>query len=87
MQDKLILIFFFAAAVGAVWCITMLLTPHRGFMKWLEQAACGAGLCWAVAALLSPIGVVVPQTPFSALLTGWLGLPGLAFSVFLSMLP
>ena len=87
MLDKLVLIVFFIVAVGVVWGVTMLLTPHRGVMKWLEKTVSGAALCLAAAALLSPLGIAVPQTPFSALLAGWLGLPGLAFSAFLSMLP
>lgn len=87
MHDKLVLIAFFAAAVGGIWGITMLLTPHRGIMKWLEHGVSGAVLCLAAAILLAPLGIVIPQTPLSAVLAGWLGLPGIAFSAFLSMLP
>ena len=87
MAQKIWLIIFFTVCVGSVWILSMLSTPHRGITALLENAAEGALLCLVCSVLLKPLGVRIPITPFSALLGGWLGLPGAAFSAFLYALP
>ena len=87
MAQKLWLIVFFTVCVSTVWILCMLSTPHRGMTALLERAAEGALLCVVCSVLLKPLGVHIPLTPISALLGGWLGLPGAAFSAFLYALP
>ncbi len=87
MAQKLWLILFFTVCVGLVWILCMLSTPHRGVTKVLEHAAEGALLCLLCSVLLKPFGIEIPLTPISALLGGWLGIPGAAFSAFLYALP
>jgi len=87
MLDKMILIGIFAGAVALVWVLSMLSTPHKGITKLLERTAAGAVLCLIGCAILAPFGLRIPQNPVSAVLTGLLGVPGMAFSTFLSLLP
>jgi len=87
MMDRLILIATFAVTVAAVWSVSMLSTPRKGLTKVLERTAIGTFLCWICYLALSPLGITIPQTPVSALLAGYLGLPGVAFSTFVSMWP
>ena len=87
MMDRLMLIGFFALAVGGVWINSAHSTPHRGYTKVLEKTAAGAILCFVCFALLAPLGVRIPLSPLSALLAGYLGLPGAAFSAFVAIWP
>lgn len=87
MMDRLLLIGLFAATVGFVYAISMFTTPHRGMMKVVERTAAGAAICFACYLLLYPFGIKLAQTPFAALCAGYLGLPGVAFSAFVSGLP
>jgi len=87
MMQKLIYIAAAGGAVAIVWGLSMLSTPGRGFTKVLEHCAGGFIACMLCYVLLKPVGIHIPQNPLSALLTGYLGLPGMAFSVFLSALP
>ena len=87
MMDRLMLIGFFALAVGGVWMMSALSTPHRGFTRVLEKTAAGAVLCLVCFALLAPLGIHVPLSPLSALLAGYFGLPGAAFSAFVAIWP
>jgi len=87
MMDRLGLIGIFTAAVAVVWSVSMLSTPHKGLTKVLERTAAGAIICFFCYLFLSPLGITIPQTPVSALLAGYLGLPGVAFSTFVSMWP
>ena len=87
MLDRLLLTGIFASGVALVYALSMLATPHRGLMKVLERTAAGAALCFVCYLLLYPLGVKIAQTPFAALCAGYLGLPGVAFSTFVSFLP
>ncbi|MBR6569752.1 MAG: pro-sigmaK processing inhibitor BofA family protein [Clostridia bacterium] len=80
-------ILIIVSAVAVVWGLSMLSTPGRGFTKVLERVSVGAAICFCCYWLLLPFGIHFPHGPLSALLTGYLGLPGAAFSVFLSVLP
>ena len=87
MPDKFAVISFFALAIALVWWFSMRFDPHKGYTKVLERSAAGFVLCLLCWFLLSPLGITVPRTLFSALLAGYLGFPGVAFSTFLSSLP
>lgn len=87
MLDRLLLIGIFAGGVALVYGISMLATPYRGLMKVLDRAAAGAALCFLCHVLLYPLGIKIVQTPFAALCAGYLGLPGVAFSTFVSLWP
>lgn len=87
MLDRLMMIGFFGITVGSVYGLSMLSIPQRGFTRVLERAAIGAVLCFLCYAVLSPFGVSISQNPFSALCAGYLGLPGVAFSTFMSLGP
>lgn len=87
MLDRLLLIGLFAAAVGLVYSISIFTTPHRGMMKVVERTAAGAALCFVCYLLLEPLGIKIAQTPFAAFCAGYLGLPGVVFSAFVSRLP
>ena len=87
MLDRLMMIAGFGGVISLLYGISMLSTPGRGFTRILERAAVGMILCFACYALLLPFGISVPQNPISALLAGYLGLPGVAFSAFVSLLP
>lgn len=87
MFDRLFLTAAFAAGVALVYGISMLSTPHRGIMKVLERTAVGAAVCFVCYWVLYPFGIRIEQTPFAALCAGYLGLPGIAFSTFVSLWP
>ena len=87
MIDKFIYIFSAGCIVGLVWFLSMRSTPGRGFTKVLERCAGGAIVCVVFYVLLKPAGINVPRNPLSAVLTGYLGLPGMAFAMFLSSAP
>lgn len=87
MLDRLIMIAVFGGTVASVYGMSMLSTPGRGVTKVLERAALGVALCFLCHMLLSPLGLSIPQNPFSALCAGYLGLPGVAFSTFVSLWP
>jgi len=87
MLDRLVMIAVFGGAVASVYGVSMLTTPRRGLMKVVERAAAGAALCFLCYLVLSPFGLKVAQNPFSALCAGYLGLPGVAFSTFVSLWP
>ncbi len=87
MLDRLIMIGFFGITVSSVYGLSMLSIPRRGFTRVLERAAIGAVLCFLCYAAFSPLGIRIPQNPFSALCAGYLGLPGVAFSTFVSLWP
>lgn len=87
MMDRLLLIALFGGAVALVCGISMLSTPRRGWTNVLEHAAAGAALCFLCHMLLSSAGLSIPLNPFSALCAGYLGLPGVALSTFLSLCP
>jgi len=85
--DRLMMIFVFGGTVASVYGLSMLSTPRRGLTKVLERLAGGVTLCLICYVLLSPFGITVPQTPFSALCASCLGIPGVVFSTFLSIWP
>ena len=87
MIDRLLLTGLLAGTVILVYGLSMVATPHRGMMKLLERTAVGAAVCFLCHAFLSPLGVKIAQTPFAALCAGYLGLPGVAFSTFVSLWP
>ena len=87
MVDSLWLTAIFAVVVGSIWIICMYAIPRKGFTKFLERCAVGAGLCLLCFLILAPLGITVPQTPLSSMLAGYLGLPGVVFATFLSHLP
>ncbi len=87
MLDRLIIIAVFGGMVTSVYGISMLSTPRRGWTKLLERIAGGMALCLLCYVLLIPFGLTVPQTPFSVLCASCLGIPGVAFSTFLSIWP
>jgi len=87
MLDRLMMIAVFGGTVASVYGVSMLSAPGRGFTRILERTAMGAALCFLCYALLSPFGLSIPQNPFSALCAGYLGLPGVAFSAFVSLWP
>ena len=87
MLDKLMMIAVFGTTVASVYGVSMLATPGRGVMKVLERTASGAALCFLCYLLLSPLGIRIPQNPFSALCAGYFGLPGVAFYTFVSLWP
>ena len=87
MLTRLMIIAIFGTAVSLVYGISMVTTPHRGVMKVVERSAAGAVLCFLCYLLLSPFGIHVAQNPLSALCAGYLGLPGVAFSTFVSLWP
>lgn len=87
MLDRLVLMAFFGGTVASVYGLSMLSTPRKGFTKVLERIGAGAVLCLVCYALLSPFGLSIPQGPISALCAGYLGLPGVALSTFVSLWP
>lgn len=86
MQEKLAIIFGFAVLVGAVYCLCMRATPRKGGMRVIEHIFLGIILCYLCGVALAPFGVKVVQGPFSAASAGYLGLPGVALSVFAGLL-
>ena len=84
-QWLLICIFFFITA--AVWKLALIAAPGKGVMNLIEKLAAGIFLCWLCHLLVSPFGIQVPQTPFSAFAAGYLGLPGMILAAFLASAP
>ncbi len=87
MLDRMMMIAIFGGTVAAVYGMSMHSTPGRGATKLMERAAMGVALCFLCYTLLSPFGLSIPQNPFAALCAGYLGLPGVAFSTFVSLWP
>ncbi len=87
MLEKLSITCVLASGVAMIYAMSMLATPHRGIMKVVERTAAGVGVCFLCYVLLYPLGVKISQTPFAALCAGYLGLPGVAFSTFVSLWP
>ena len=87
MMDKLTVTVFMSIVVAGVYGLSMLSTPRRGMTKLLEKVGTGALLCFICSMLLAPIGISIAHNPFSALCAGYLGLPGIALSTFLSLWP
>ena len=83
MEQRLWLIGGFFLITGGLWLFTVRLTPHRGFLRGAEGLCAGVILCYCLALLAAPFGVVVPQGPASAALAGALGLPGAALAMML----
>ena len=87
MIERLTMMVLLGGIVGILYAVSMLTIPGRGIMKLLERTAAGAALCFLLHLVLTPLGLSIPQTPLSAVLSGYLGLPGAALSTFLSFWP
>lgn len=87
MTDRLLALAMVAAALGASYPLCMRATPGRGLLRIVERTCAGIILCYLCWLGLSPLGIRFPQGPLPALSAGFLGLPGLALSAFVSWLP
>ena len=87
MTDRLLALAMVVAALGASYPLCMRATPGRGLLRITERMCAGIILCYLCWLGLSPLGIRFPQGPLSALSAGFLGLPGLALSAFVSWLP
>ena len=87
MLERLLMIAVIGGTVGLVYALSLFTTPGRGIMKVLERTAVGAVLCFLFHVLLAPLGLAIPQNPFSSIVSGYLGIPGIAFSTFVSLWP
>lgn len=87
MTDRLLALAMVAAALGASYPLCMRATPGRGLLRIAERMCAGIILCYLCWLGLSPLGIRFPQGPLPALSAGFLGLPGLALSAFVSWLP
>ncbi|MBQ7866802.1 MAG: pro-sigmaK processing inhibitor BofA family protein [Clostridia bacterium] len=87
MQEQWLLTGTFFLITAAVWKLALLAVPGKGFMLLIEKTVAGIFLCWLCQMLAGPFGIVIPQTPFAAIATGSLGLPGMALAAFLASTP
>lgn len=87
MAQRLAMIAVFGGCIALVWFLCMRTTPRKGFMRVVEHMCCGAILCYLCALGLSLFGLAGPQGPLSALCAGYLGIPGVALSAFMTLWP
>ena len=87
MSVKWLVIGTFFLITAIVCGVALCATPGKGFMLLIEKTITGIFLCWLCHLLVSPFGIVIPQTPFSAVAAGSLGLPGVVLAAFLASIP
>ncbi len=76
-MDTLLLLVFFGAGLLVLWIICKLLAvPVRILGKLVLNAVVGAIILIVINFIGGLVGFSLPITPFSALLTGVFGLPG-----------
>lgn len=80
-------VLFFVLGLGLLYLVGyLLLMPLRKLGRFFFNAFLGGALLLLAKWLLTPLGIAVPLSPFTALITGFLGVPGAVLCFLLQRL-